>query len=40
MNKIKYEEANIEIVRLSNRDIIETSGEFDGEEDEFENPWG
>ena len=33
--KNRYEEANIEIVLLSKNDVIETSGNFNGEDDEF-----
>ena len=35
----RYEEVNIEIVRLSDCDVIKTSGEFNGEDDGFANPF-
>lgn len=35
----RYEEVNIEIIRLSEMDIIKTSGEFNGEDDEFVIPF-
>ena len=35
----KYEEVNIEIIKLSDVDIIATSKPFDGEDDNVED-WG
>ena len=38
-NLLKYEEAEISVIRLSVNDVIETSsGAFDGEDDEFSIP--
>ena len=39
MTMKRYEEVNIEIVRLSDCDVIKTSGEFNGEDDGFANPF-